>query len=350
LENGIDFRGPRAKPSVSSDATLEDLKREAARIAEDLLEAFPESTEALALSARVEFHLGNRTEALRILKHSAEANPNEAATHYSIGYILVNSGKPEEAVESLCRAMALGPEDPRFPPLLAESLMRTGRVDDAIAVLERHVRSATASVAAVAALGQGYLLRREYQKAKGTFELILRTEPDNPNALYGLARACSGLRQREAAQAHMQQFTEAESKRHRKKLEDLRDREDAAQTRQFFTRTLIEAGQEYRKHERLEKAEEMFCEAAAFAPKNVEPRAELMSLYEQAGQDGNTLLVCEDLCEIYPENADYWYDVGVLRARLRNLDAALAAIRRAVELDPGNSKYRQAQQMLQEGM
>ena len=89
-------------------------------------------------------------------------------------------------------------------------------------------------------------------------------------------------------------------------------------------------------------------EAAALSPADAESRLELMTLYEQSNDYHQALAVCEQLRTLDPENTDYVMNFGVLCARLGQFDAALEALRQAIERDPDNRQYREAYQLLQE--
>jgi predicted Zn-dependent protease len=59
---------------------------------------------------RVEFILGNTSEALRLLKLSAEANPKDARAYALLAAIYALSGRREESSWALANAVRLQPE------------------------------------------------------------------------------------------------------------------------------------------------------------------------------------------------------------------------------------------------
>jgi hypothetical protein len=59
--------------------------------------------------------------------------------------------------------------------------------------------------------------------------------------------------------------------------------------------------------------------------------------------------MCEELRKIDPRNAMYHFNAGVLHARLRQIGPALAAVGRAMELEPDNASYRQVFQQIRGG-
>ena len=59
--------------------------------------------------------------------------------HYNLGLLLQQSGRIEEAERSLRRALQLQPDELDYLHAYADLLMRTGRIDEAIAVADRIV-------------------------------------------------------------------------------------------------------------------------------------------------------------------------------------------------------------------
>jgi tetratricopeptide (TPR) repeat protein len=190
---------------------------------------------------------------------------------------------------------------------------------------------------------------RQYQKAKQTFETLLELAPNEAQAYYGLARACTRLGEKEKARQCMEKFKKLYSPELELALRFARAYTGPVTAQGHLLAALSESGQVYRRHGNLAKAEEMWQKAAAVHPQDTRCRLELLALYEQSGRDRDALEVCEALRKIDPENPDYWLNVGVLNGRLRRYDAALEAVAQAIKLDPDNPKYRQAYELIQKG-
>ena len=52
---------------------------------------------------------------------------------------------------------------------------------------------------------------------------------------------------------------------------------------------------------------------------------------------------------VEPTNSENWFQVGLLHGWREEFDAALTAVERALELDPQNSRYRQAREVIRRG-
>ena len=204
-------------------------------------------------------------------------------------------------------------------------------------------------MAGLTTLAQAYLQLGQYEKARPTFEAVIRADPDNKKAFYGLGMTCARSGNREEARKYMDQFAKLDAKEFDQRAEGLRTFSDQPSSRNIVLRTSIDAARCYRKHRQPEKAEPLLRNAAALAPDDVECRVDLVTLCDQTGRDRAALEVCEELRRIDPDNADHWMNFGLFSARLGDFEGGLAALRHALELDPGNRRYREVYQAIQEG-
>ena len=63
-----------------------------------------------------------------------------------------------------------------------------------------------------------------------------------------------------------------------------------------------------------------------------------------AGQNEQAIRWLSDASRLRPKESTYWFDLGIAYYRIGKLPAAMAAYKRALELDPGNSEYSRALQ------
>jgi tetratricopeptide (TPR) repeat protein len=124
--------------------------------------------------------------------------------------------------------------------------------------------------------------------------------------------------------------------------------EGVAAAQQIALETHLRAGRCYRQHGQVEKAVEMLGKAAALGRQDVQSRTELFAIYVKAGRDRQALEVCRQLSRIEPEQGDHWLNLALLRTRLDDLEGAKSALKRALEIDPGNARYRKFERLLEE--
>jgi len=107
-------------------------------------------------------HLAGRIEqALLEAKLAIQLNPNDLLGHASLGHLLICAGQPDEGIASLDRALQLSPKDPRsyiYLDLQSGGHFLAGRYDEAAAVardaVNRHPNDPAGRVLLAASLGK----------------------------------------------------------------------------------------------------------------------------------------------------------------------------------------------------
>ncbi len=333
-------------PAFSPEATVEDMKQEAIRSAEELLQTYPDATDAIGVAARLRSRLGDTDVAASLWQRCVELDPRSAEAYFHRGQIAEDNGDAVQAADMFGQAAALAPEDPTVGAKHADALMKCGRVDEAIAVLERQIRGRAVLDKALLTLGLAYLQTNQFEKAKRTFEDLIRADPTEARAYYGLARSLTRLGQMEAAERSLEKFRNLGSVDHEELARANRDFEDVAMVRGLLVDTLAACGQVYQRRGSAAKAEECWQKTASLDPENLPSRYGLLRLYEVAGRDRDALRICEHLCRVQSENPDHWLFAGLLYYRLGRTDTARSALQRATQLEPDNPKYQQAYAMV----
>ena len=335
--------------TLTPDASREAVLAVATQVADAVAAAFPADALALYVQAQVYDSLGRHAAAQASWQKCVELDPENAAQYRSaIGFAAFTRGDHAEAATAFREALDAGSQDPRVLVQLAESLMKLGRVDEAVALLEERIRHQAVSVAALTTLGQGYLELGHCEQALSAFEMALDRDPQDKAACYGTVMASMRLGQRGKAAEHMRRFRELDSAALWGRVEGLRTFDDQTSPRDVAHQTLMGAARCYRRHGRGEEAVSLLREAAALSPNDVESRLELMTLYEECDDHDQALAVCEQLRSIDPKNADYLMNRGVILARLGQFDAARETLRQAIQWDPDNPQYREAYRVIEQ--
>ncbi len=331
-----------AGPAFSPQATADDLKHEAIRTSDELLEAYPHSADSLPVAARLQTSLGNLDVAVPLWRRCTEIDPGFVEGYRQLGLAAQQAGDFQQAAVWFEKVVSLDPSDPDAPHQLADALMELGRIEEAVTLLEERMRGPAASDRSMVTLGQAYLQLKQYEKAEKMFAWVIRQDPDERAAYYGLARVCARAGRKEESRKYLKKYQELSPVDFQELARQNRAYTDLATVRNILITVLLESGGVYRGHKNTLKAEQMWREAAHLDAGNVPSRRELLSLYEQQGRDEDALAICTQLSRIEPENPDHWLNVGVLEGRLGRLEAARAALQKAIRLDPHNPTYRQA--------
>lgn len=336
-------------PAYGPQATADELRTEARRVAEAVAGAYPQDAAALGVLARFRYALGESAEAVELWQRGVSLDPAYAEGHFGIGAAALRRGEFATAQESLQRAADLMPGDPRTATALAAAWLGLGRIEQAIAVLEKFVQAGPLSADAAIVLGQAYLEQQQYDKAQRLFEQVVRQAPREAKAYYGLARCCLRLGRRDEANQYMQRFQESQKHRVEEELRAAHAFSDTAHSRGLLVQTLAEAAVVYFRTGDAGQAERLWRSVAHLDPRDVASRRQLMQLYQAQDRSREALVVGEQLCGLEPANPELWFQLAVLHGVLEDFDAALAAANRALELDPHNERYRQARDLIRKG-
>ncbi|HEX5707110.1 MAG TPA: tetratricopeptide repeat protein [Pyrinomonadaceae bacterium] len=97
-------------------------------------------------------------------------DPNHANAHYNLGLLLAQSNQTERAIKHLRLAVAAKSEDHDARFLLAQELVKAGRIEDAESEFARVVESAPDNEEALLASVRILLIRKEYRRALDALE------------------------------------------------------------------------------------------------------------------------------------------------------------------------------------
>jgi superkiller protein 3 len=337
-------------PAFSPKATDDDLKLEARRVAARLVEDFPNEPGAVDVRARVESLFGAKTEAGRLWEHCLSLRPDFAPAHYGLGCIALLQGDFDKAAALLRKAAQLAPDDRGYQMDLIQSLLSTNQFAEVAVRVRRLMQSGPVTALAPLYLGQACLELNDLEGARQAFEIVLRSVPGDGQAHFGLAEVYRRLKQPEKVQSHLDQLrshipverTDARQRAH--------DAVNPMMVREILVLAHIKSADVYQMHGNSPRAEELWRRAAALDPKDMESRNHLAALYAQDKRDRDALRVCRQLCQIEPDKALRWLNVGLLEIRLDRVEEGLASIEKAFQLDPRDPRCRQAYETAKQAM
>lgn len=335
---------------LAADATAADLKEVATAATDALVAEFPDNVAALAISATLRERLGEAEEATGLWRACLEIDPGFADAYQHLGKFARDRGDFEEASEMLGQVVALGQASPEVVAMLGDSLLQTGAANEAIEVLQQATAGPAISANSLLTLGQAYLQAKDYGKAEATLLRLVELAPSTARAYYLLANVYARLGQREKSRECSERFRTLAKVDYEGRAQELRTDNDASTLRDIVAQTLYRCGHVYAAEGRLAQAEEAWLKTAIVAPQHIQCHHELLYLLEKQERLEDAIEISQELCELAPEAPDNWLNLGLLHAKLGQMDTALEALGKAKQLAPENPEYRQAYDLVREGM
>ena len=333
--------------AFSEQATTDDVLAEADRVTREAIAKFPESPLALSVRARHDYLIRETTAARALWERALEIDPTYGEALYGLGMLASDSDQYREAARYFEGVAQRSPGDPRTAVLLADALMKSGAVDEAMVVLEEHLKGTGVTAEALTALGQAYLQLQRYEPARRTFEAAVAAVPDMRDAVYGLARTYAHLGERRRADAYMERFRRMDAQHRTESVQKAKDFIDTNYAREVAAQAHTDAARLYRSQGDVAAAEELLQKAAALEPSDPAHLRQLLLFYADQEQYVEALHVGRRLVKLDPEDAEHWLNVGIMNAHLNQSEEALKAFRRAMELDPDHPRGRQFYALLE---
>jgi len=372
-----------AGPNLTVEQQDRALRKEQLEIAQNLMAAFPDDTNAAFLVGMAYFEQGNVVEAEKYLGQSLKLQPLRADACDHLGRIALLKGQYDKALMMFNRAIKIDPGTPGIHFRIAKTLVFLGKLKEAVLELQKDIELFPDAGQSYGLLGETYLQLKEYQKAKENFEAAIRIKPDYMKAYYGLATACARLGLKDQSKEAQQKFKQYEAEDQKAGRHWRQVLEPLMVTRRSVAHTNTDIGRVYNEHGNQNKAEQLWQKAAAYDPSNIDCRFHLATLYLQRHKPIDALGLYEQITRIDPKNGVSYFFAGNINAQLnrfddaekaykkvievapnrsegyhalarlylqlnRNLPEAKKLADRAIELDPDNMQYRSTQQLIQE--
>ena len=106
-------------------------------------------------------------------------DPNQPEVRYTMAVTLSGSGRHQEAVEELTRALALRPNYDEARRQLGQVLARQGRIDESVAEFQKAIALRPNFWSSYSAMGIVLLRAARYEAAIAAFQKVTELQPDN---------------------------------------------------------------------------------------------------------------------------------------------------------------------------
>jgi tetratricopeptide (TPR) repeat protein len=147
------------------------------------LEAEADNEEALTGLAMLYSDLGDNKRAIEKLKAATEKNPNER-TLIALGTAYEQIHDYKDAADALKQALEMAPDNPRLQAGLANNLMLSDRVDEALSIFEKVSAEDPTNVQPKLRIAEIYRVKHEYAKAADALKKAKALSPQDMEVRY----------------------------------------------------------------------------------------------------------------------------------------------------------------------
>ncbi|NQT17542.1 MAG: tetratricopeptide repeat protein [Planctomycetes bacterium] len=319
---------PGARPEVAA------VVREAADVAEGLVERRPDRVESWHVLGDFYKEFGKLEEAVRCWKRCLELDPHYAQGHYLLGVAARDKGDNEKAVECFRKALKYAPDQPQVSVHLAQALIDLGRPEEAIEVLEENLAAYPCSLPSVVLLGETHVELQQYDEAKKHLRKAIETSPDYTSAYYSLAMACTGLDESAESKRYMEKFKELKAGDEKAHREWLKTGDDLPRVRKNVSGILTAAGKAYLAEGEVQTAEKLLLRAVELGEGQPECHQVLAWLYERQGRLDEARDVLSRGRRANPDDLGIHLTSGAFLARLGEYDSAEETLQKAIAIMP----------------
>lgn len=273
--------------------------------------------------------------AVELLRKAASLRPDDALVELRIALALQTRGLHEEAAEAFSRALALDPALQRAHRGFGQESLALGRVEPAVAALERAVAMLQTDAAGWSALAQAYVASGRTEEARAAAKLA------------GRGREHAGFSDR-VWQAHIQDSGVSSSMRYQRALRALAEN-DTVTAREHVDAILELRTDDADAHyvmgliEGLEgntrEAQLRFERAVESDPGHGRSLLELAAMAEGDGRLQDALGWNRRALDLTPHDPSVVLSMARVQHGLGNVDGVLESLERLVALQPDNLTY-----------
>ena len=283
----------------------------AAAQASEILKVVRNHPQATLLLGASHTARGDSQGAVQILAPLAASHPNWARAHLELGLALGRAGRGEQAVAALQRAVALNPELPSAWRALGDHRAAMGDSAGADAAYANHIRYSTRDPALLTAATA--LCENRIPEAEALLRAHLLKAPTDVAAIRMLAEVAARLGRHEDAETLLARCLELAPSFHA--------------ARQNYALVLYRGN---KPEQALVELESLLAVDAA----NPSYRNLKAVVLGRIGDYEPAMALFAGLLEEYPGNAKIWLSYGHTLKTAGKQDAAIAAYRKCIALDP----------------
>ncbi len=322
-----------SQPSPDSKAASDfgGLRSEAFIVVEDVVKRLKDSPGALCLLGKLHLRSGNSEVAKRIWEYALGVDPNFGEAWLDLGNAVLLLGDQEIAEQHFRNAAKCSkdPTDGLFA--LGKVLLDQGKLAEAVQQFNLLLNRNPTKVAAICKLGVAYQQLGRFSNAIEEYSKALQIDKDSWEAIVGLQTAYRSAGDTANAKKYAELMSDPRrSLRGKADIDIERSIEYFSFICQSASNLLLEGGD-------VTAASAILKRALELAPDSDQMRRQLVNIYTSQGNHDAAVNVLKTRCDLSTGTLEAWMNLAVYSMKVRKLEIAEEALRKAIALDPKQS-------------
>ena len=254
------------------------------------------------------------------LRHIISHNPQAWDVHFSLGRVLFDQKRYDEAI-AVCRvAIEQRPDHAKAHNITGAALHRLGRFEEAEIYLRRAIQINPQIQNTHAHLGAALSEQGRLEEAITAYRVAIEQRPDHFEVLFNLGALFNTLGRFEEAEKHLRRAIQINPQ--------------DTDSHQELARVLFQMGQDAQDNEQLEVATEYYMRAFEIDPHYTKAIRRLAHLRSEQQRYDEALELFQRLIDINSSDAVVHGNMGVVLFYLGRSNEALQSFDRALSLNP----------------
>ena len=254
------------------------------------------------------------------LRHIISHNPQAWDVHFSLGRVLFDQKRYDEAI-AVCRvAIEQRPDHAKAHNITGAALHRLGRFEEAEIYLRRAIQINPQIQNTHAHLGAALSEQGRLEEAITAYRVAIEQRPDHFEVLFNLGALFNTLERFEEAEIYLRRAIQINPQ--------------DTDSHQELAKVLFQMGQDAQDNEQLEVATEYYMRALEIDPHYTKAIRRLAHLRSEQQRYDEALELFQRLIDINPSDAVVHGNMGVVLFYLGRSDEALQHFDQALSLDP----------------
>ncbi len=290
---------------------------------------------------------GRYREAVSILNELAAKQPTDVVVLFNLALAQALAGQEPEAMDGYRRVLALKEDLHEARVNLGQLLMKAGKDEDAIPLLEAAAQARPNEAKPHYLLGRALAGRQKWVRAAAEMERVAELEPANSDVRLELAVLYEKAQQPDKAAAMYKLFQDDPAARERLGLLQMNKGEfgqaienlEAVRAKAPTPGALYALATAYLRNQQPDKATPVATELVALEPNNLEMRMFLGRLLRDQKQYEEAAKHFFVVTKAKPDSGEAWNELTSMLILLKQYEPALAALERARALNGDMPAY-----------